>query len=166
MKIDAVRGIDTHVRTTPNRLGEYPVVCAELCGLGHAAMRQTAHVVTPGRFDQWLQGQARKAQPGGGAQAGGGAAAAPDGKAIFTGDGGCKNCHTLADAGATATIGPNLDKVLPALSRAEIQESVVTPDAKITPGYSSGVMPGTFAETLGEPGVKAVVDYLVEVSRR
>jgi cytochrome c oxidase subunit 2 len=166
MKIDAVRGIDTHVRTTPNRLGEYPVVCAELCGLGHAAMRQTAHVVTPGRFDQWLQGQARKAQPGGGAQAGGGAAAAPDGKAIFTGDGGCKNCHTLADAGATATIGPNLDKVLPALSRAEIRESVVTPDAKITPGYSSGVMPGTFAETLGEPGVKAVVDYLVEVSRR
>src|SRR3954451_24029594 len=46
LKIDAVRGIDPHVRVTPNRLGDYPVVCAELCGLGHSAMRQTAHVVT------------------------------------------------------------------------------------------------------------------------
>ena len=33
-------------RVTPNRLGTYPVVCAELCGLGHSVMRQTAHVVS------------------------------------------------------------------------------------------------------------------------
>src|SRR5919107_6230047 len=44
LKIDAVRGIDTHVRITPKTPGQYPVVCAELCGLGHAVMRQTAHV--------------------------------------------------------------------------------------------------------------------------
>src|ERR687894_1285044 len=36
MKIDAVPGIDTHLRVTPERQGEYPVVCAELCGLGHS----------------------------------------------------------------------------------------------------------------------------------
>jgi cytochrome c oxidase subunit 2 len=39
VKIDAVRGIDTHLRVTPNRLGTYAVVCAELCGLGHAPER-------------------------------------------------------------------------------------------------------------------------------
>jgi cytochrome c oxidase subunit 2 len=165
MKIDAVRGIDTHVRMTPNRLGEYPVVCAELCGLGHAAMRQSAHVVTPDQFKRWLADRSAQAQGGG---AGGESAAATpaDGKAIFTGTGGCKSCHTLADAGATATIGPNLDEVLPKLSKAEIRESISKPDAKIADGYSPGIMPPNFDETLGEAGVKAVVDYLAEVSRR
>src|SRR3712207_2418404 len=38
MKMDAVPGIETHYRVTPNRRGTYPVVCAELCGLGHATM--------------------------------------------------------------------------------------------------------------------------------
>ena len=40
MKIDAVPGITTDYRVTPNRIGNYPVVCAELCGLGHAVMRR------------------------------------------------------------------------------------------------------------------------------
>src|SRR5262245_28798495 len=31
------------------------------------------------------------------------------GKAIFTGASGCTGCHTLADAGSTGTVGPNLD---------------------------------------------------------
>src|SRR5918998_110312 len=42
MKVDAVPGIDTHLRVTPNRQGQFPVVCAELCGLGHSTMRQSA----------------------------------------------------------------------------------------------------------------------------
>ncbi len=31
------------------------------------------------------------------------------GKSVFTGIGGCSSCHTLAAAGATGTVGPNLD---------------------------------------------------------
>ena len=54
MKIDAVPGIDTHLRVTPNREGEYAVVCAELCGLGHSTMRQSAHVLPQGEFDSRL----------------------------------------------------------------------------------------------------------------
>jgi len=34
------------------------------------------------------------------------------GKAVFT-SAGCVGCHTLADAGATGTVGPNLDKAKP-----------------------------------------------------
>ena len=67
MKIDAVPGITTKYRVTPNRLGTYAVVCAELCGLGHAAMRQTVHVVTPPAFKTWMAKQTRAA----GARAGG-----------------------------------------------------------------------------------------------
>jgi cytochrome c oxidase subunit 2 len=63
MKIDAVPGIDTHLRiSTTDRTGEFPVVCAELCGLGHAVMRQTAHVVPRPDFDQWLADQSARAE--------------------------------------------------------------------------------------------------------
>jgi cytochrome c oxidase subunit II len=55
LKIDAVPGITTEYRIKPTRLGAYPVVCAELCGLGHSTMRQTAHVLPAARFDQWMQ---------------------------------------------------------------------------------------------------------------
>ncbi len=57
MKIDAVPGLTTHFRITPSRLGTYPVVCAELCGLGHSVMRSTTKVVTPAAFDKWLADQ-------------------------------------------------------------------------------------------------------------
>ena len=45
-----------------------------------------------------------------GGETGGGNAAA--GKAVFT-SAGCVNCHTLAAAGATGTVGPNLDDAKP-----------------------------------------------------
>src|SRR3954466_1356011 len=99
LKIDAVRGITTHYRVTPNRLGTYAVVCAELCGLGHAAMRQDAHVVTPDQFRQWLSKRAQGGAAGGApapGNAGGGGTSPAAGKALFTGSAGCTGCHTLS----------------------------------------------------------------------
>jgi cytochrome c oxidase subunit II len=61
MKIDAVPGITTHYRVTPTRNGAYPVVCAELCGLGHATMRQTAHVLPATEFNAWMQKKQKEA---------------------------------------------------------------------------------------------------------
>ncbi len=58
-KIDAVPGIDTEYRVTPDRIGTYPVVCAELCGLGHATMRQTANVLSAEDFQAWLEKEGR-----------------------------------------------------------------------------------------------------------
>ena len=60
MKIDAVPGITTGYRVTPTKLGDYPVVCAELCGLGHAFMRSTVHVVSQAQFDSWLTKQQQR----------------------------------------------------------------------------------------------------------
>ena len=48
-------------------------------------------------------------ETGGGAPAGDPTA----GKAVFTGSAGCTGCHTLADAGSTGTVGPNLDDAKP-----------------------------------------------------
>jgi cytochrome c oxidase subunit II len=60
-KIDAVPGINTTYSVRTTRVGDYAVVCAELCGLGHSAMRQTAHVLPKAEFDSWLDEQRSKA---------------------------------------------------------------------------------------------------------
>jgi cytochrome c oxidase subunit II len=58
LQIDAVPGVTTHYRATPDRLGSYPVVCNLLCGVGHGLMRSTIHVVTPAAFQAWLKSKA------------------------------------------------------------------------------------------------------------
>jgi cytochrome c oxidase subunit II len=54
-KMDAVPGTETEIVVTPNRIGEYRVVCAELCGLGHATMRAPARVVSEEEFEAWIE---------------------------------------------------------------------------------------------------------------
>jgi cytochrome c oxidase subunit 2 len=54
-KQDLVPGINPTLHITPNKLGTYPVVCTELCGLGHALMRSRVIVMKPDAFEQWAQ---------------------------------------------------------------------------------------------------------------
>ena len=170
-KIDAVPGITTSFRITATKPGTYPVVCAELCGLGHSVMRQSAHVVAPGDFDKWLQQRQQQAAGGGGGgggeQAGGGGAAA-DGKTLFASGASpaCGSCHTLSDAGASGTIGPDLDKVLKGKDAAFIQESIENPGAEVAKGYQDGIMPTNYGDTLSPEETKALTDYLVQVASK
>jgi cytochrome c oxidase subunit II len=55
LQIDAVPGITTRYRATPDRLGSYPVVCNLLCGVGHSTMRSAVHVVAPAQFEAWVK---------------------------------------------------------------------------------------------------------------
>jgi cytochrome c oxidase subunit 2 len=66
LKSDAVPGLTTKIRLTPDRIGRYQVVCAELCGFGHATMRQNVRVIPAGDFDPWLDEQREAGQAGGG----------------------------------------------------------------------------------------------------
>jgi cytochrome c oxidase subunit 2 len=67
LKTDAVPGLTTHIRVTPDKYGDFDIVCAELCGLGHSTMRQTLHVVSKPAFDTWLKKQKGGASGGGSA---------------------------------------------------------------------------------------------------
>ena len=173
MKIDAVPGITTHYRVTPKpeAVGDHAIVCAELCGLGHAFMRQTAHVLSPADFDKWVQKMTTRPAAGGGGGGGGGGAAV-DAKALFTsgdadtGATACATCHTLADAGAKGQVGPDLDKVLKGKDAAFIKESILDPNKEIAPGFQPGVMPGNFGDTLSAEQVDALVKYLSEVTNK
>jgi cytochrome c553 len=84
-----------------------------------------------------------------------GAPAAGDpvaGKAVFTGSAGCSSCHTLADAGATGNVGPNLDDLKPSYDAVEKQ---------VTNG--GGVMPA-FKDTLTEKQIEDVSAYVSSVA--
>ena len=74
---------------------------------------------------------------------------------------GCSGCHTLAAANARGTTGPNLDKALPGQSAAMITQSIVDPNAKITPGYPSNVMPQNFKQTIPPAQLTQLVQYLI-----
>jgi cytochrome c oxidase subunit 2 len=63
-KQDAVPGEVTHVAITPKHPGEATVVCAELCGLGHALMRAPTIVMSESAFDHWRAEQERALQGG------------------------------------------------------------------------------------------------------
>ena len=73
------------------------------------------------------------------------------GKAVFA-SAGCTSCHTLADAGATGTIGPNLDAASPSA------DLVVE---RVTNGQ--GVMP-SFKDTLSEQQIQDVAAYVSSVA--
>lgn len=54
---DIVPGLVTDVHITPTRVGTFPLICNELCGLGHSLMRTQAIVMKPGAFDAWMKQQ-------------------------------------------------------------------------------------------------------------
>jgi cytochrome c oxidase subunit 2 len=166
MKIDAVPGLTTKVRMTPNKLGRYSVVCAELCGIGHAYMRQTANVITREEFDAWLEEKKSRGGTAGGGAAGG---EEVDGKTLFTEGNGeataCGACHTLADAGTSATTGPDLDETLAGKTAEEIRKQIVDPNSEITEGFGEGIMPDNYEQLLSPEELDALVKYLDEVSK-
>jgi cytochrome c oxidase subunit II len=145
----------TRIIITPTKVGEYEVLCTELCGLGHSVMRSAAFVSTRADFAKWKREAGKQTAPGGNA-----------GEAVFT-QNGCASCHTLKAAGATGTVGPSLDE-LPQEARkagkpleAFIHESIVNPNAYVQPGYPENVMPKTYA-TLPREQLDALVQYLVQ----
>jgi cytochrome c oxidase subunit 2 len=172
LKIDAVPGITTSYRVTPKSpqsIGDHDIVCAELCGLGHAYMRQTAHVLTPAAYRAWVR---KMTAPAPAAGSGGQTAAKVDAKRLFvagnasTGATACGACHTLADAGTSGQTGPNLDKGLKGKDAAYIRQSIEKPNAVITPGYQGGIMPPNYDQTLSKAQLDALVAYLAKVTTK
>ena len=73
-----------------------------------------------------------------------------DGKSIFTAN--CSSCHTLADAGTTGNVGPNLDQAKP-------PKALVV--QRVTNGQ--GQMP-SFKDSLDPAQIEAVAQYVSSVA--
>ena len=84
--------------------------------------------------------------------------------------GGCGNCHIIPGVpGADGTVGPDLtdlgkiagERKPSTTAKAYVRESIRDPDAFVAPGeFTDGIMPGSFAKTLSDADLDAIVDYL------
>jgi cytochrome c oxidase subunit II len=171
-KQDTVRGLDTTLVITPTRIGEYPVICTELCGLGHSLMRSRAIVLSEEDFQAWLREQRGQAAPAPPpteteptetettptetepaetepAETEGESAAAA--RELFVTN--CGSCHTLGDAGTSGQVGPPLDGLT--LDEAAIEQQI---------RQGGGGMP-PFEGQLTDDQIEALVQYLREGAR-
>ncbi len=151
-KSDAVPGIETTLVITPTRVGEYALMCTELCGLGHPTMRAPVRVVRRAQYEEFLA-----------SGAGGAGGDENSGETIFT-TAGCGGCHAFTPAGTDAQVGPSLDSVDPGSTPLDeyLKESIVDPNADVVSGYQPDVMPSTYDSTLTDEQLDALVQYLAE----
>ncbi|MGH2521595.1 MAG: cytochrome c oxidase subunit II [Anaerolineales bacterium] len=159
VKQDAIPGRETELQFTANAIGAYRVVCAELCGAGHARMGLLRHAVVMNQadFDAWVsQQQTTAGQP-------------PSPAALFS-KYGCAACHTLSAASATGNVGPNLDGIgtragtrVSGLSAEDyIRQSTLTPNAYIVEGFQPNIMPQDFAARMPQSDLETLVNFLLE----
>jgi cytochrome c oxidase subunit 2 len=151
-KQDAVPGQHTSIVVTPNRTGNFPVICTELCGLGHAAMRSHVEIMAAASFDKWVK-------------SGGRPAGAAPGLAVFQ-QNGCGGCHTFKPAGSNGNVGPDLDDLKELAAKAGrgseqdfIRESIVEPGAYIAPGFQDA-MPHIYGAQIPAKQLQDLVQYL------
>jgi len=152
-KQDLLPDQDTTIWITPTKTGVFPVICTELCGLGHAAMRTQAQVfATPALFAAAMRKAANPPQQ--------------SGLQIFNAQG-CAGCHTLTAAKATQKIGPNLDNLAGDAKRAGkplaefIHESIVSPAAYIEKSCADA-MPKNYQELIPSAQLDALVAFLAK----
>ena len=152
MKQDAVQGITTRTVVKPTKLGIFPVVCTELCGLGHSTMRSQARVLDEAGYRRWIEEQRRRAREGASAQ----------GEPLFVSN--CGSCHTLAAAGTQGQVGPDLDSVLPGQDADFIRTSIVEPNAEIAEGFQPDVMPQNYGDMFSDQQLQGLVEYLLRAA--
>jgi len=150
IKGDAVPGITHSIWITPNKVGTYPVVCAELCGVGHSVMRSRVKVVTEQQYTAWLakssataKGTSAAATAGAKLESAPGDAAA--GQTVFEAK--CSGCH--AELGKAAGVGPKI-----------VGTTLTTDEIRTQIKNGKGAMPGGLATGTDLANVVAFVDSI------
>jgi len=54
LKQDTIPGMLGHLQFTPTTPGDYPILCSQVCGLGHARMQARLRVVSQQDYERWL----------------------------------------------------------------------------------------------------------------
>ena len=62
LKQDAVPGRKIKGWFEATKAGDYPIGCAEICGVGHGNMMGTLHVYAPEDYEKWLASQYAEAE--------------------------------------------------------------------------------------------------------
>ena len=60
LKQNAVPGLVLHIHFTPTVIGTYPILCSQVCGLGHQRMQAQMRVVSAHDYQDWMQAEVRR----------------------------------------------------------------------------------------------------------
>lgn len=156
VKMDVVPGRYNWMWFRATQPGEYPLFCTEYCGQQHSLMDARVTVLPGAEFDAWLDGVSNIAN------------LPPEerGEKVYNAAG-CIACHNLQ---GIPTVGPPLNGVFGkerelddgskvVMDENYIRESILNPNAKIAKGFTPGLMPGNFSESLSEEQI----DWLIEL---
>jgi len=100
VKMDLLPGSVTYLWFTPTREGTFDILCMELCGIAHHAMRGKVHVESEENFNAWLNSQPTFAETQDGI-----AGDPVAGGALYAV---CGSCHGAQGQGNLALNAPNL----------------------------------------------------------
>lgn len=161
VKQDLVPGHTTILRVTPTEIGEYKLLCAEICGFGHADMRADVRVVSQAEFDRWVAEQAVSL-----------AALTPEERGeMWYFEYGCDACHSLD---GTDMVGPTwlglfgserplTDGASPIADEDYLEQMIIRPAERNLVGYPAGVMPANFGERFEARQAEALEREGVEI---
>jgi cytochrome c oxidase subunit 2 len=148
-RMNIVPGMVTTFWFTPTKAGRYEIMCAQLCGVGHANMRGYVVVEDEATFQAWLKEQPTfamtKATPGtGGTQA----AAVPGGTLLDKGrvlaqSKGCVACHSIDGSpgvgptwkGLAGKTGTMADGSMVPADETYLKKSIRDPQAQVVKGF-------------------------------
>jgi cytochrome c oxidase subunit 2 len=159
LKKDALPGFVTEARFEATETGVYPIICAELCGMGHSEMRASLVVESREDFDAWIDGLVSESV--------GPSDPVTVGRKMFIRLG-CGSCHTLGDVGAGGQLAPPLDGLggragsrIPDLSAEEyVRRSMLEPKSFLVEGHLD-VMP-EYGDRMTDVELDAFVEYLLQ----
>jgi cytochrome c oxidase subunit 2 len=164
VKMDMVPGTVSYIWFTPTKLGEFEILCAEFCGVGHFNMRGYVEVKEPLVYEQWLSEQTTFAASLAKNDSEALSVLAQSGRDIAQSNG-CLSCHSFTNS----SIGPTwaglygksqtlINGVKIIVDDAYLKESIIEPEAKIVKGYAP-IMP---TQPLDELAVEALIAYIKE----
>ncbi|MFT5313924.1 MAG: cytochrome c oxidase subunit 2 [Paraglaciecola sp.] len=164
VKMDMVPGTVSYIWFTPTVLGEFEILCAEFCGLGHFNMRGHVEVQEVADFEHWLAKQATFASSMVKNRSEELSVLAQSGKELAQSKG-CTGCHDFSEN----AIGPSwqdlfgktqilVDGTELVVDDAYLNESILNPGVKLVRGYAP-IMPTL---SLSELEVAGIIAYIKE----
>ncbi len=164
VKEDVVPGRTNRMWFIPQLLGEYDLYCAEYCGLRHAYMLTTVHVISKEAYDEWYAAGLDTTSldlVSAGFQVlqihGCGACHSTDGTKLVG-----SSFRDLYGSRAEIADGKGFKKVL--VDDEYIRKAVYDPNADIVKGYTPGLMP-SYKDQVSDAEMANLIEYLKSISK-
>jgi cytochrome c oxidase subunit 2 len=143
------------LRITPDRIGDYKVRCAEMCGGAHALMESPVKVVSEQDFNAWIDSQTNTAN----------LTPAERGQKLTSV---CMGCHSIDGkagvgptwkglAGSQVTLS---DGTTVTADDAYLHTSIVEPNKQIAKGFPPGVMPQGYQSQFSDQQIQDMIAFI------